>query len=281
MKNRMNRIACKLTAAVVVFGLTGWLPPRALRSHSCASARAADRPADALPAWQGEKAVEEPKERGLYASLQEAMAATRYEISREERTGLRRLPPSYQAPNPLEVEEDVTTYPVTIDTLFTQPFTHQQKLTANDGAVRWFGHSIAISGDTVVVGAPDADYHRGSAYVFARSGGSWGAPQRLLASDGAMGDFFGSSVAISGDTVVVGAPGDIGSRKIEPRKDQGSAYVFARSGESWNQLRNLTADDGALGDQFGASVAISDNTVVVGAHYNNKKQGSAYVFSRR
>jgi FG-GAP repeat len=88
-------------------------------------------------------------------------------------------------------------------------------------------------------------------------------------------------VTISGDTVVVGAPGDLGSRKIEPRKDQGAAYVFARSGESWNQLRNLTADDGALGDKFGVSVAISGNTVVVGAHYNNKRQGSAYAFSQR
>jgi hypothetical protein len=58
--------------------------------------------------------------------------------------------------------------------------------------------------------------------------------QRLLASDGEMGDFFGISVAISGDTVVVGAPGGTGSRKLGSRKDQGSAYFFARSGESWN-----------------------------------------------
>jgi FG-GAP repeat len=237
MKDRMNRIACKLTAAAVVFGLTVWLPPWALQSHSCESARVARRPSDALPALQGEKAVEKLKERGLYASLQEVMDATR--------------------------------------------FTHQQKLTANDEAVRWFGHSIAISGDTVVVGTPvDAigSKDQGSAYVFVRDSGPWRQQQKLTAGDfAADGDLFGQSVAISGDTIVVGAPrDDIGSNK-----DQGSAYVFARNGESWNQLRNLAADDGALGDKFGVSVAISGNTVVVGAHYNDKRQGSAYAFSQR
>src|SRR4030095_17147959 len=139
------------------------------------------------------------------------------------------------------------------------------KLTASDGAAwDYFGNSVAISGDTVVVGAPGADIgsdiNRGSAYVFARSGASWIELQKLAAGEGA-NDGFGYSVAISGNTIVVGALSD----SIGSNTSQGSAYVFVRSGASWIEQRKLTADDGAAGDNFGASVAISGDTVVVGA----------------
>jgi len=97
---------------------------------------------------------------------------------------------------------------------------------------------------------------------------------KLTASDGAAGDEFGFSVAISGDTVVVGADGD--------NSDQGSAYVFVKPGGGWATTSaftaKLTASDGAAGDYFGASVAISGDTVVVGADGDNSDQGSAYVF---
>ncbi len=181
----------------------------------------------------------------------------------------------------IEVEDEGAEYPLTIDPLFRE----LTKLTASDGAAGdEFGVSVAISGDTVVVGAGDDDVElnaqQGSAYVFARSGTTWTHQAQLTASDGAAGDKFGDSVAISGDTVVVGAKGeDVGTNG-----DQGSAYVFARSGTTWTQQAQLTASDGEAGDLFGTSVAISGDTVVVGAVLDdvgaNAALGSAHVFVR-
>ncbi len=161
----------------------------------------------------------------------------------------------------------------------------QQKLIAADGAADDdFGCSVALSRDTLIVGAYRADIgskpDQGSAYVFVLSNGSWLQQQKLVAGDGAAGDNFGNEVAISGDTVIVGAHfADIGANF-----DQGSAYIFSRTGNSWSQQQKLTATDGATDDRFGDSVAISGGTVVVGALYDdigaNSDQGSAYVFVR-
>ena len=112
-----------------------------------------------------------------------------------------------------------------------------------------------------------------------RSGEVWSQQQKLVASDAAAGDKFGFSVAISGETVVVGASADDGAAGF----DQGSAYVFVRSGGVWSQQQKLEASDAAAGDQFGCSVAISGETVVVGAPLDDGAagfdQGSAYVFA--
>ena len=155
--------------------------------------------------------------------------------------------------------------------------TETAKLTASDGAANdSFGLSVAISGDTVVVGAPADDSNRGSAYVFVKPGTAWAnatETAKLIASDGAAGDFFGYSVAISGDTVVAGAYGDDSNR--------GSAYVFVKPGTGWanaTETAKLIASDGAAGDFFGDSVAISGDTVVVGADGDDSNRGSAYVF---
>jgi hypothetical protein len=162
-------------------------------------------------------------------------------------------------------------------------WSEQQKLIASDGSARdRFGFSVAISGETVVVGTfhPDVMINilRGSAYVFVRTGAVWSEQQKLLASDGAGGDDFGHSVAISGETLVVGAEGD----DIGANGDQGSAYVFARTGAVWTEKQKLTASDGATGDQFGQSVAVSGETIVVGSSLDNAgggvDQGSAYIF---
>jgi FG-GAP repeat len=164
-------------------------------------------------------------------------------------------------------------------------WTEQQKLTASDGAAfDTFGRSVAVLGDTAIVGAQNhavgANSNQGSAYVFVRNGTMWTEQQKLTASDGATNDGFGSSVAISGDTVILGATGaDIGAKL-----SQGSAYVFVRSGTTWTQQQKLTASDGAADDRFGASVAISGDTVMAGATLDdigaNADQGSAYVFVR-
>jgi uncharacterized repeat protein (TIGR01451 family) len=154
----------------------------------------------------------------------------------------------------------------------------QQKLTAPAGALQ-FGQSVAVAGDTLAVGAPTAGAGTaGAAYVFVRSGATWTAQQTLVASDGATGDAFGSSVSISAATAVVGAPGDdIGVA------DTGSLYVFVRSGTTWTEQQKLLSD-GAAGDALGSSVAISGNTVVGGAPGNDGPgglhAGAAYVYVR-
>jgi hypothetical protein len=160
--------------------------------------------------------------------------------------------------------------------------TQTAKLTASDGAMNnIFGYSVAISGDTVVVGGYAANNSQGSAYAFVKPSGGWSGAltqtAKLAASDAMIEDFFGGSVAISGDTVVVGASGD-----DVANTNQGSAYVFVKPGGGWGgtltQTAKLTASDGATGDFFGQSVAVSGDTVVIGAYYANSYQGSAYVF---
>ncbi len=158
--------------------------------------------------------------------------------------------------------------------------TQTAKLTASDGAeFDFFGFSVAIAEDTVVVGAYFDDSSKGSAYVFVKPGGGWlTATQtaKLTAADGAALDGFGYSVAIVGDTVVVGAYED-----DDKGTNSGSAYVFVKPGGGWvtaTQMVKLTAADGAADDNFGLSVAIAGNTVVVGARGDDSYSGSAYIF---
>jgi hypothetical protein len=116
----------------------------------------------------------------------------------------------------------------------------------------------------------------GSAYVFKRAGQAWTQLTHLKASDGAAGDAFGVSVAVSGQTIVVGA-----DRDDDNGLDSGSAYVFVQAGSDWLQEAKLLANDGQQGDQFGASVAISGNIAVVGAPGADTAwmdSGAAYLF---
>jgi len=162
-------------------------------------------------------------------------------------------------------------------------FTQEQQLVASDGAAfDQFGSAVAISGDTAVVGAPYDNSHQGSVYVFVRSGNTWTQQARLFASDGAANDEFGWSVAIDGDTIVVGADAD----DVFANTDQGSAYVFTRAGTIWTEQAHLFANDGSGTDRdfFGVSVAVKGDTAIVGAYLDdflsNINQGSAYVFVR-
>ena len=152
-------------------------------------------------------------------------------------------------------------------------WSEQQKLTASDGeGLDEFGHSVAIDGNTVVVGAHnDGDrwdsggLDSGSAYVFTRSGtntrGWWSEQAKLTASDAATRDNFGTSVAIDGDTAVIGARYDDDNGK---NKKSGSAYVFTRSGTSWSEQQKITDSDADYGHEFGHSVAIDGETIVIG-----------------
>ena len=164
-------------------------------------------------------------------------------------------------------------------------WSQQQKLVASDGvADDRFGRSVALDGDTALIGADQADvngnFYQGAAYVFVRQGASWSQQQKLVASDGAQGDRFGWSVALDGETALVGASlADVGGNA-----SQGTAYVFVREGASWSQQQKLVASDGAARDRFGWSVALDGETALVGAYWadagGNANQGAAYVFLR-
>jgi hypothetical protein len=142
-----------------------------------------------------------------------------------------------------------------------------------------FGYSVALAGDTAVVGAPTggADVE-GAARVFVRSGSDWALQQELTLADAAAGDYFGYSVALSGDTALVGAPHD----DVGADADQGSAAVFVRSGSSWSLDGRLTAAAGGGGDALGHSVAVPGDTALAGAYCfgGAARRGSASVFAR-
>jgi hypothetical protein len=155
----------------------------------------------------------------------------------------------------------------------------------DDKADDWFGYSVAISGDTAVIGAPhvevDGNDRAGAAYVFTRDSlGDWSRQATLIASDGKQFDRFGSAVAVDDDTVAVGAP----RANAHGWTDSGSAYIFDRDGSGgWNQTAVITATPVYTGDYFGVAVAVDGDTVVVGAYGDNVhylNDGSAYVFSR-
>ncbi len=163
-----------------------------------------------------------------------------------------------------------------------------KKLTASDAqAGDEFGISVAVSGDTVVVGAYRTDAggdDAGAAYIFERNEGgadNWGEVAKLVATDAQAGDLFGSSVAIVGDAVVVGAASDDAAGP-----GAGAAYVFERGqggADSWGEVKKLTASDAQAGDEFGWSVAVSGDTVVVGAvseDTGGDVAGATYVFER-
>ncbi|MFN7699642.1 MAG: FG-GAP repeat protein [Deltaproteobacteria bacterium] len=180
-------------------------------------------------------------------------------------------------------------------------WTEQAKLTASDAARGLlFGQSVAVSGDTAVVGSNQrsvAGTYSGSAYVFVRSGTTWSQQAKLTTSDAALGDQFHISVAVSGDRVVVGA-----LETNNPGLGSGSVYLFVRSGATWTEQAKLTASDATRGetppppppepgwnwgDDFGISVAVSGDTAVVGAARDDTtwlgdhagSRGSAYVFA--
>ena len=159
------------------------------------------------------------------------------------------------------------------------------KLFASDGAADdEFGISIAVDGDIAVVGARQDDTRNGSAYVFTKVSGVWSQVAKLTASDGAADDEFGYSVAVDGDTIVVGAHLDNGTDSGgNAITDSGSAYVFTKPASGWadmTQTAKLTAFGAAADDEVGISVAVDGDTILVGAHQNDSNKGAAYIFTK-
>ena len=163
-------------------------------------------------------------------------------------------------------------------------WTQTQKLLSNDGdEYDSFGLSVALTEDTALVGAPYDEENgesAGSAYVFSRQNGQWIQTQKLLANDGDAGDSFGWSVALTKNTALIGADGD-----EDKGEGAGSAYVFTQQKGRWTQTQKLLAGDGGEFDRFGASVALVEDTALIGApgddEVDNLDQGSAYIFTRQ
>ncbi len=162
------------------------------------------------------------------------------------------------------------------------------KITASDASwVAWFGWSVAISSETLVVGAQledGAGGFAGAAYVYDRDHGgpdAWGEVAKITASDAADNDRFGCSVAIDGDTAIVGAFGN-----DDAGTNSGAAYIFERDRggpDGWGETAKITALDAAIGDNFGEAVSLSGGTAVVGASADDDMgsgSGSVYVFGR-
>jgi uncharacterized repeat protein (TIGR01451 family) len=219
----------------------------------------------------------------------------------------------------LSIDDALARYPVTIDPVWSQEvYFKASNADANDR----FGFSIALSealfgGETLVVGAPledsglggapgsNSNEQSGAAYVFVRFGNQWLQQAYLKASNIGSFDQFGYSVAVSGDTLVVGAPredsgatGVNGDQFADFAVNSGAAYVFVREGGFagiWSQQAYLKASNTDSGDRFGHSVAVSGDRVVVGAlnesssatgvngnqsNNNAEHSGAAYLFER-
>jgi hypothetical protein len=161
---------------------------------------------------------------------------------------------------------------------------HQQKLTGSSSNYDSFGQSVAVSGNTAVIGdRTDLALRdvpgQGAAYVFVRSGGVWTQQQKLSVAYVVGGNNFGSSVAVSGDTALIGDPG----QTVNTHAGVGSAYVYLRNGEVWTQQQELIENYGGTGDHFGASVALSGGTALIGTPGKSNlhiDQGAPYVFVR-
>lgn len=155
-------------------------------------------------------------------------------------------------------------------------WTEPQKLEPSDGAAEdEFGLSLAIQEGILVVGAPGQSQRRGAVYLFERRDGIWVQAQKLVASDGGSGHAFGSSVSLYGNTLAIGAPSASSAR--------GAVYVFKAREGIWIQDQKIVAPDGATGDAFGASIAMSDGTLAIGARLDDlivigDNRGSVYTF---
>jgi FG-GAP repeat protein/cadherin-like protein len=202
-------------------------------------------------------------------------------------------------------EDEVTTQTYTLTATWALKAQQAYIKASNTAATDQFTRSIALSGDTLVIGAPQEDSsatgingdqgdntaaEAGAAYVFVRSGDTWSQQAYLKASNAEGGDYFGYGVAISGDTIVVGAHKEDsstttinGTQNDEGAVEAGAAYIFVRSGAVWSQQAYLKASDAQAGDYFGRSVAIDNSTIVVGAESEDgvsSGEGAAYIFVR-
>lgn len=169
--------------------------------------------------------------------------------------------------------------------VFTQgddgTWSETQKLVASDGQpVDWFGNAVALSDSAIIVAAYGAHYNdqamRGALYVFTQVDGVWTQTQQLVASDGAVGDQLGFSIALSGSTLFASAPG----ARLNGDYAVGAVYVFTETGGTWGEAQKFVTDDGMESDQLGSSIAVDGDTALIGAIWHHSGQGVVYVLAR-
>ncbi len=160
--------------------------------------------------------------------------------------------------------------------------TEIQKIVPGDlSAGDLFGQSVDVSGTTLCGGAPNSDaaaLNAGAVYVYTTATGAWTQQAKLTAGTAAANDGLGTVVAIDGDTIAAAAPYD-----DDNGANSGSVFIFTRTGTAWAQQAIVKPSSGAAGDEFGVSVAIVGDTLIVGAHHdddNGANSGSAFVFTR-
>jgi len=154
----------------------------------------------------------------------------------------------------------------------------EAKLLASDGSTEdYFGCAVALSGETALIGASGHFHGRGAAYVYRydSASGTWQEEAKLLASEAGTNEYFGSSVALSGERALIGSHGDDNFK--------GSAFVFRYDSVSgtWQEEAKLVASDGPAQRKFGNSVSLCGTTALVGAHSdkdNGIAAGAAYLF---
>jgi len=162
-------------------------------------------------------------------------------------------------------------------------WTQQARLLPSDGKREdQFGSYTALDNDTLIVGAcrcHDSNIEGGAAYVYTRNGGIWTQQEKLSPGDGIPGDAFGVSLAIDGDRAVVGSSGG-----NQLGQGAGAAYVLMRNDNTWAIQEQFLASDGESQDNFGASVSMDEDSIVIGAWeaYQDDPEGmdtgSAYLF---
>jgi dihydroxyacetone kinase DhaKLM complex PTS-EIIA-like component DhaM len=168
-----------------------------------------------------------------------------------------------------------------IFSLISNSWTQEAKLIAKDGSGgNWFGCSVSIFGDYAIIGSKYSNSSKGSAYIFFKKGNAWEQRFKLVANDGVPNDDFGNCVSISGISAVVGSP----NSDIKENENQGAAYVFTFLENTWTQQAKLTSSDGMSNDNFGSSVSISENLIIVGTTNDDKNNlvnaGSASIFQK-
>lgn len=150
----------------------------------------------------------------------------------------------------------------------------QQKLVPDGGSTanEYFGYAVALQGDLAVIGATGFKTDKGGVYLFSRTGSQWQQQGILEVTSPVSPDNLGTSVSISGNSIIAGAAGRSGGR--------GSAFIFTLVSGKWMQQSELFPSDGIAGDHFGSSVSISGNTAVVGAPDKNSAKGAFYIYNR-
>jgi len=146
-----------------------------------------------------------------------------------------------------------------------------------------FGRSVAIWGDYAIVGSPFDDingFFSGSAFIYHRIGQSWIQEYKITPEDGEASDRFGWEVDIWEDYIIVGTLNDY----TPAQASTGSAYIFKRDGEIWNQVSKLSPETGCSFDEYGSALSIKDNLALVGAHFNDTlgvNSGAAYLYANQ